>query len=200
VALPEVVKVERLVAPVTVSPALREVLEVTVNDPPTETFPVVVRVAELILLAFTFPSWDSPVTESPPKEPILPTLKDEPTPTLLVTPKEFKEVVPETFKVERAAVELGTTNDPPTFTFPVRLDNPVTFNPPFKAESPPTVKDNPIPVLPVTLNDPPTPRKLERYPEPTTSSSYRGEVVLIPTFPPLVTTNGLALVGFTWNL
>ena len=94
-----------------------------VIDPPTLTLPEVERVEAEMLVAFTFPSWDSPVTlmlVNDPKGEVT----DPPTPTFPVVPRVFKVLAPETLRVEREVVELGTIKDPPTLTLPTTFKLP----------------------------------------------------------------------------
>lgn len=201
--LPEVFKVERVVAPVTSSVPLIWVLvafklAIFVNpvtfspfnapkpviDPPTPTFPEVVKEVALMVVAVK-----APLKSVAP-----------------LTVKVFKSVLPVTCKKEEKLAPEVTVKDEPTATLPVVVNEvelivvavnpcnvvaPSTLNAPVNCELPEipneaplidlvtcresitalleTVKDCPMPTLPATFKEDPIPKKLVKYPDPCTS-------------------------------
>ena len=135
----------------TTKPDDRLALEVTVNDPPTETLPEVVILPVIFAdpPILTLPNWDNPDTFKPPKVPTEETFKEDPTETL--PPNLEKPVI----SSPAPEIMLATVKDCPTPTLPEALtpaksDNPLIFKlRAFKLED--TDREDPTDTLPVVV-------------------------------------------------
>lgn len=157
--LPEVDKVFKVELPDTFSPfkAPKPVIEA-----PTPTLPEVVRVVELIFVAFRPCNDENPLTDNPPNTPTDETLTDPPTPTFPEVTKVLNRELPVTLRPDENTPKLVTVKEDPTPTLPevVRVPKaelPVTDNPPLAKVNPVVVSEDPTPTLPEVTKDPPTP-------------------------------------------